>query len=116
MQADNYWPCNGMYAFYVTLTGFCDAPDAVSLNVTIRGKSSGVEGTQITSYCQQSGEGVASTVETVSTCTSDGSWSPDPRDLECLPNNDNMRVAVYTPSGTSLTTPLTGNLKLLIIA
>ena len=102
-------------AVYITLTGFCDPPDVVSPNVTIRGKSSGVEGTQITCYCQQSGEGQIQTEvsEMVFTCMSDGSWSPDPRDLECLPNNDDNDT-VYTLSSLNPTSTLSGNLLAIV--
>ena len=92
--------------------GFCGSPE-VGPNVTIIGKSSGVEGTQITCYCQQSGVGTAPNEEMISTCMSDGSWSPDPRDLECLPNNNNIDT-ISTLSGSSATPPLTSKLFYLI--
>ena len=93
------------------MTGFCDPPNVGSnVTVTISGKSSGVEGTKIICYCQQSGVGTATTKEMISTCMSDGSWSPDPRDLECLPNNNTIDT-ISTLSGLSLTPPF-GNLLL----
>ena len=80
--------------------------------MSIRGNISGVEGTRITCYCQQS---TAQTEEIVSTCMSDGSWSPDPRDLECLPNNNNIFVTTSTRSGLNPTPPLTSKFILYII-
>ena len=57
----------------------CSVP-TVDPNVSVEGYSSGVEGSQITYYCQP---GMLPSELMVANCMSDGSWNPDPSGLEC---------------------------------
>ena len=81
------------------------SPPIVGANVSVQGYSSGLEGSQITYYCQP---GLLPSERMVANCTSDGTWSPDPTSLEChqgikkshnyiLPNQI-LSVHVVTPS------------------
>ena len=49
--------------------------------MTLTGNISGLEGSMITYYCEWS-TGMP-TKHMVAICLSNGSWSPNPRDLEC---------------------------------
>ena len=76
------------------------------------GNTSGVEGTQVVVHCQNSKENLymyddrttATPYGMISTqCMKDGSWSPNPHDMDCSLNNyTNMSLSV------SLTTTLSG--------
>ena len=60
------------------LLGYCARP-ITGPNVAIMENSiSGLEGSMITYYCQW-----MPNEHMVATCLSNGSWSPDPRDMEC---------------------------------
>ena len=56
------------------LIGQCALP-SIGRNVTIKGYSYGVEGTQILYFCEP---GFVPRDEVLSNCTNDGKWSPDP--------------------------------------
>ena len=77
--------------------------------MTVVRNSSGLEGTVITYYCQQSEDNPP--VETmVAVCTRDGYWSPNPSELECPLNwqsyvttnswTDNSENSLSTSEGT----------------
>ena len=55
------------------------APPTVGVNVSVEGYSNGVEGSQITYYCQP---GLVPSDPIVATCSL-GEWNPDPRSLVC---------------------------------
>ena len=52
----------------------------VGPNVTVEGYTNGVEGSQITYYCQS---GLLPRGWMMVVCTNKGQWRPDPTSLEC---------------------------------
>ena len=69
---------NYMHIIYDT-SGYCASPDT-GLNVSVKGYSNGVEGSQITYYCLP---GLIPNEEMVASCTRDGNWIPNPSELVC---------------------------------
>jgi hypothetical protein len=56
----------------------------------------GLEGSNITYYCQLS----QNYKRMVATCLSNGSWSPDPREMEC-PSRNTTTTEIYATVGDS---------------
>ena len=71
-----------------TVLGLCSTP-TVGSNVSVESYSSGVEGSQITYYCQP---GLLPSEKMVANCTSDGTWSPDPAGHDCYAGLFNSSV------------------------
>ena len=89
----------------VMCLGYC-APPTVVPNVNIEGYSSGIEGSQIMFYCHS---GLAPAQQIMANCTNEGSWSPDPAELNCKGKLMVLRyisAIVYTYT-THLVTSLT---------
>ena len=92
--------------------GYCDNHNlSLGPSLAVYGNTSGVEGTHITVNCQHSKENLymyddrttATPYSMICTCMRDGSWIPNPHDMDCsLNNNTNMSLS------TSITTTSSG--------
>ena len=92
--------------------GYCDNHNlSLGPSLAVDGNTSGVEGTRITVHCQHSKENLymyddrttAIPYSMICTCMRDGSWIPNPHDMDCsLNNNTNMSLSI------SLTTTSSG--------
>ena len=83
--------------FVISVTYYiaqCSMP-TIGPNVTVEGYTNGVEGSQITCYCQPGLQSSTRDEKMVAICTSNSQWSPDPTSLECSVTNITLTTQVY---------------------